>query len=104
ALADQRLDERDHRAFAEIIGGGLERETHDAHASLPGPEDRPHGAANLALVRWKDRGEEREREVGLPAGVEQRPKVLWQTRPPECKAGTQVRLGDVELPIHQEDT
>src|SRR5204862_327411 len=103
SLPDERFDERDHGALSEVVGAGLEGEAHDPYPPLPRCQHRLHGAANLPFVRGADRGEQRDGDVSGAGGVHQGAEVLRQARAAEGEAGTEIRLRDVQFPVHQKD-
>ena len=103
ALADQGLDEHDHRALSQIVGSGLEGQ---ADHPDPLPSCREHGLCaptHLRLVRWQDRREQGQRDVGSAGRVEERSEVFRQARASECEPRTEVGFRDVQLAVHQED-
>src|SRR5881397_32994 len=72
---DQRLDNGDHGALAEVVGPLLEGQPHDADATLLRLEHGFDAPPDLCLVRGQDRGEEGTGDVGASGGVEQRAEV-----------------------------
>ena len=56
SLADQAFGQLDHRAFAQIVGAGLEAETKHADLCCPG-RSRAQPAFDLMLVARQDRAD-----------------------------------------------
>ena len=102
-LPDQSLDQRDHRALPEVVGGVLEGQADDTHPPSSRGQHGLHAPANLHHVGRQDRLQQRKRDFGGPGGMEQRPEVLGQAGAAEREARPEVRLRHVELPVHQED-
>src|SRR6266567_560460 len=75
SLADECLDQRDHRTLPEVVGPRLEGQADDSHTALPGLEHPVYPSTNLRLVGGKDRGEHLRRHISRASGIEQRPKV-----------------------------
>ena len=98
ALADQPLDELDHRALAQVVGAGLEAEAEDAdlrccRLSITACTPRSICRSLLGSIGVEDR----QLHVERLRLVEQRPHVLRQARAAERKAGLQVVRREVEL-------
>src|SRR4029077_14611729 len=96
ALADERFDELDDWALAQVVGAGLEAEAEhtDALAGLRLHELDP--AAQLDLVALGHALQQRQLDVALPGRVEQRANVLRQARAAESEARAQIRGRDVQ--------
>src|SRR5438876_1681186 len=76
SLADECLDQRDHRTLPEVVGPRLEGQADDSHPALSSLEHPVYPSTNLRLVGWQDRGEHLRRHISRASGIEQRPKVL----------------------------
>ena len=102
-LADQRFHQRHHRALAQVIGVGLERQADHAHLLLACLQHGVHTAIDLSLVGRHHRAQQRRRDVVDAARAQERANILRQARPAVCKARFQVRRRDVQLAVLPED-
>src|SRR6185295_5786258 len=99
----QPLGELDHRALAQVVGAGLEAEAEDADLPVALLHHRLNSTLDLQLVRWKDCGEDGQRDVNALRLVQKGAQVLRQARAAEGEAGLEVVRREVELLVLAED-
>ena len=90
ALADQPLDERDHRALAQVVGAGLERQPEHADPALARLLDqRRNAAVDLQLVRGQHaaRGSAPRRRRRLARVQCSARRSFGRHEPPKAKPG-----------------
>src|ERR1700758_1056468 len=63
ALANQPLDDLDHRALSEIVSARLETESEHPHLQTAAVHHQPDPARNLHLIAGKDRVEDGHLEI-----------------------------------------
>src|SRR5208282_6862024 len=103
SLANQPLDELDHRAFAQIVGSGLEAESKNPYPRLSTFCHDLHRARHLHLVAWENRFENRELQVFHPSLIGEGTQVLWQARTAEGKPWHEISSRDVQFLVLAKD-
>ena len=70
SLADECLDQRDHRTLPEVVGPRLEGQAHDAHPALASFQHGVDSPVDLRLVGGQDRGEHQRRHISCSSGIQ----------------------------------
>ncbi len=96
ALADQALGQFHQRAFAQVVGAGLEAQAEQGDLALVVGFDQLEGVLHLRLVAEHQRIEQGCSHVEAGGAVGEGAHVLGQARTAEGKAWAHVVLGQVQ--------
>src|SRR6185436_12050756 len=98
-FAQQQLDQRNGRAFAQVVCASLEAQAENADLLLTSLRDQLGGTFDLQAIADQQRIEQRRFQVERTRLVGQRAYILWQTRTAEGEAGLQVVRRQVQFRI-----
>ena len=99
AFADEHLSQRDERAFAQIVGAGLEAQADEADLALASGHHLVESQVEVRLVAGQDGIQHGQLHVALLGQVRRGAQVLGQAAAAEGEAGLEVSLADVELRV-----
>src|SRR5690349_3291977 len=88
-LADEMLRQYDERAFPQVVGAGLERQSNKPDAPLSARENLCDGMIDVGAVRLHDTRVHRKVDIVCFRHVSRSAEVLGQTRASEREAGFQ---------------
>ncbi|MNK93178.1 hypothetical protein D3C87_1133270 [compost metagenome] len=95
-LADQHFRQVNQRAFAQVVGAGLEAQAQQGDFAFVVAGNDVEGVLHLGLVTAHQRVEQRRFHVQGTGAVGQGTHVFWQARAAEGEAWAHVVLGQVE--------
>lgn len=87
ALADEHLGQLHQRAFAQIVGAGLERQAEQADLAGVVAGDEIEGLLHLVGVAAHQRTEHRVLDVQLAGAIGEGAYILGRQEPPKAKPG-----------------
>ena len=102
ALADQVFEQGDHRAFAQIVGVLFEGEPEDAEALGLQLEHGAHGPAQVRVITWQRRFQQRKTQVQAAGAIVQRPQIFRQAGAAERESGPEIGRRNVQDPVAAE--
>src|SRR6266852_9306043 len=97
--AQQRFDENDQGALAQVIRPSLEAQPDDAYAPVSRLLHQSQGTAQMPFIGSKNSRQQLQPQRFLLRVTGQGPQVLGQTRAAKGKARTEIRRRDIELVI-----
>ena len=98
-LADEVLGQQHQRAFAQIVGPGLERQADHADPALARRHHLRDRMIDMRAVRGHDAPMHRQLDVAHLGQVVRGAQILRQARSAEREARPQIRRRDVELAV-----
>src|SRR5207248_10526861 len=96
AFADQMLEQRNHRTFAEVIGILLEREANDSDTVDVEVEHGLNGSAQMRFVAGQGRFEQGKLQIKARGAIIQGAQILGQAGAAECESGLQICRRNIE--------